>query len=190
MTKLAATSPDEKVKADAAALLARMQQMAGFVAAWQVAGPFREGDGGYRQMHTVAFPPERADPAVAWRMLEVAGHYPDQPQVIDLLPALGGEGCVGYVRTWVHSDAARDARLEFGTDDGFKAWLNGKLVAEKNVAGAAVPGTDKADVALAAGWNAVMLKITQDTGPAGFCLRITDRAGKPLDGLRADPRRE
>ena len=94
---------------------------------------------------------------------------------------------MAYVLTWVHSAKARPARLELGTDDGVKAWLNSKLVHANNVARAAMPYTDKADVTLKAGWNPLLLKITQNEIPWEFCARLCRRDGKPLDDIRVDP---
>jgi hypothetical protein len=104
--------------------------------------------------------------------------------MLDLLAALGGENRAAYVRTWVYSDQERAARVEYGTDDGHRLWLNGKLVREANRGGAAVPGDFKTEVQLRQGWNAVLLKVTQDTGPWEFCLRLRTPAGDKLDGLR------
>ena len=39
--------------------------------------------------------------------------------------------------------------------------------------GAATPDKFKVAVTLAKGWNEVLLKVVQDTGPWQFCLRIT-----------------
>jgi len=73
-----------------------------------------------------------------------------------------------------------------GSDDGVKAWLNGKLVHANNVARAAIPYTDKADITLSAGWNRLMLKITQNQGPWAFCARICSRKDESLEGIRID----
>jgi hypothetical protein len=75
------------------------------------------------------------------------------------------------------------ARLEFGTDDGNKVWLNGKLVHENSKSGPAIPGEHKVNVTLQKGWNVLLLKITQDTGPWQFCLAIRKPNGNKLEGL-------
>jgi len=41
-------------------------------------------------------------------------------------------------------------------------------------------------VALRQGWNALLLKITQCSGPWQFCLAIRKRDGGKLDGIRVD----
>jgi len=51
----------------------------------------------------------------------------NRPWMFDLQAALMGQRKAGYVRTYVHSDKKQAARIDFGTDDGNKLWLNGKL---------------------------------------------------------------
>ncbi len=83
----------------------------------------------------------------------------------------------------MHCDAEQAARLEFGTDDGNKVWLNGKLVHANNAGGPATPGEHKVPVILQKGWNALLLKVTQDTGTWQFCFAIRKPNGGRLEGL-------
>ena len=46
------------------------------------------------------------------------------------------------------------------------------------------------EVGLREGWNALVMKVTQDTGPWQFCLRIRAPDGGEIGGLRADAARE
>ncbi|MBE3069177.1 MAG: hypothetical protein IMZ66_02970, partial [Planctomycetes bacterium] len=101
--------------------------------------------------------------------------------------AVGGDSRAVYVRTWVHSDKEQPARLEFGIDDGSRVWFNGKVVHADGAGGAAVPGEHKVPVTLRKGWNALLLKVTQDTGPWEFCLRIGSADGGKLEGLKVQP---
>lgn len=107
----------------------------------------------------------------------------NQPWMFNLQKVLGGQNKAGYARTWMHSDLEQAARLEFGTDGGNKVWLNGKLVHAYNEGGAAEPGEHKVGVTLQKGWNALLLKVTQDTGTWQFCLAIRKPNGNKLEGL-------
>ena len=49
-----------------------------------------------------------------------------------------------------------------------------------------MPYTDKADITLKAGWNRLLLKITQNIGPWEFCARICRRDDQRLDNIRID----
>ena len=107
-----------------------------------------------------------------------------RPWVMDLLKALGGEQRVAYARTWVHCDQQQPARLELGTDDGVKVWLNRKVVHANNTFRGLQPGSDKVNVTLNAGWNPLLLKVTQLNQGWAFCARFRKPDGSHLDGLQ------
>jgi hypothetical protein len=153
--------------------------------AWQVTGPFmQEGKDG-QALFDVALPPERPDGAqVKWKTMP-AGHRKDRPWQLDLGPFYGGDNRVAYARTWLHADAAKPAQLEFGSDDGLKVWLNGKPVVTANRGGDVIPGTHKAAVTLQPGANSLLLKVTQWTAGWGFCARVANPDGTPIQGVRA-----
>ena len=190
MEKLLAGSKAPAIVAEAKRILAAIDKFADSLTAWRVAGPYQKKGATYRELFDVAFEPEaRGAKSVAFRPLP-AGTDPKRPGILDLLKAIGGEQRAAYVLTWVHSDKPLEARLELGSDDGVKAWLNGKLVHGKNMARAAEAYTDRADVTLRAGWNALLLKITQNNSRWEFCARLCGRDGKRLGGLRIDPAHE
>ena len=184
LSHLLATTPDAVVRDAAAALLNELEPAAGMITTWQVAGPYSEAGKTYRALFDIAFPPEKPGAqAVAWRDLP-SGTQPDKPWLLDLLKFLGGEQRVAYVRAYVHSDTAQPARLNLGSDDGVKVWLNGTEVYANNTARPLKPESDKAAIALKQGWNILMLKITQNNMGWEFCARIVTPDGAPLSGLR------
>jgi hypothetical protein len=181
-TRLQTESKNEASRDRAAKILQQLDKVADFITAWQISGPYTATESG-RSLFQNAFAPEKDASKAAWRLLP-AGTQPNRPWMLDLLAALSGQQRAGYARTWVYSGQAQPARIEFGTDDGHKLWLNGKPIAEANRGGAAVPGDFKSTVELRQGWNAVLLKVVQDTGPWEFCLRLRSPSGGRLDGLR------
>jgi HEAT repeat protein len=182
-TRLQAQSKNQATRDRAAQILRQAERVEDFITVWQMAGAYTEIDQGGPLFDT-AFAPEWAGNKVAWRPLP-SGTQAARPWMLDLLAALTGERRVAYARTWIHSDKPQTARIEFGTDDGNKLWFNGKIVHEANRGGAAVPGDFKAPVQLRQGWNALLLKVIQDTGPWEFCLRLRTAEGGKLEGLRA-----
>jgi HEAT repeat protein len=186
-SKLQAESKTPATRDRAAQIVRQIEQMEDYLTAWQVSGPYTEAATG-ATLFATAFPPEQpeAKAACAWRLLP-AGTQPSRPWMLDLRAALSGERRVGYARTWVYSERAQAARIEFGTDDGHKLWLNGALIAQADRGGAAVPGDFKSSVQLRQGWNELLLKVIQDTGPWEFCLRLRTAAGDKLEGLRIRP---
>jgi hypothetical protein len=188
LKKIIETTTDSAVRKAAEAALKQIHARTEFITTWQVAGPYRQAGKNYAALFDIAFAPEPGatgkDAAeVNWRPLS-AGADPARPGVMDLLKALGGEQCVAYVRTRIHSAGKVAALLELGTDDGVKVWLNGELVHANNVARPLQPGSDKATVNLNAGWNDLVLKVTQNNLGWEFCVRVLKPDGSHLDGLQ------
>ena len=151
-----------------------------------MAGPYRQQGKDYSALLDALFPPELNNAKdVAWKSLP-AGTDAKRPYVVDLLKALGGQECVAYARTWVHCDQDLTARLELGSDDGVKVWLNDKQVYAHNIARALTPGSDKVDVNLHSGWNRLLLKVTQKNQGWEFCARLRKPDGSPVEGLRCE----
>lgn len=169
-------------------LQSRLQQieaLADYLTVWQVAGPYQQAGKSYQELFDIVFPPEKDNAGgIVWKPLP-AGADAQRPFVMDVLKALGGEQRVAYLRTRVYSDKEQPARLEFGSDDGVKIWLNGKQVAALNVARPLAPGSDKVDVTLQAGWNTLMVKLTQNNQGWEFCARFVKRDGSRLVGLKS-----
>jgi hypothetical protein len=59
-----------------------------------------------------------------------------------------------------------------------------------NTARAAAAYTDRTDVSLKAGWNPLLLKITQNNLTWEFCARLCRRDGGKLEGVRFDAAHE
>ena len=187
MAKLAASTKNADLKRQAGDIIRQIDRLGDYIAAWQVSGPYAESGKAYTQLFDTVFPPEKPDAkGVEWRPLPAEPDPAGGPVIFDLLKAVGGDERAAYVRTWIRSEKAQDARLEIGVDDGIKVWLNGKVVVSENRGGACIPGTFKADLALREGWNPVLMKVTQSTGPWEFCARLAKRDGGKLEGIRAD----
>lgn len=186
LRKVADLPVDQKVKQSALNLREVIGKFDDFVMAWQVAGPFeREGKDG-QALFEVAFGPEQAGtPNVKWKVMP-AGALKARPWQLDLGTLYGGNNRAAYARTWIYSETQQPARLEFGSDDGLKVWLNGEVVLAANRGGDVVPGAEKAAVTLKPGWNTLLLKVTQWTSGWGFCARVAKPDGSPLQGVRAE----
>jgi len=178
---LRSKSQSQSIKKQASAVIRLIDKFEDYVMAWQVCGPYSRP---FADTFEAAFGPEEGGvEPVVWKPLPIrrAGQ---RPWMFDLQAALRGQKKAGYARTWVHSATRQAARIEFGTDDGNKLWLNSKLVHADAAGGPATPGEHKVPVTLQKGWNALMLKVTQDTGTWQFCLAIRTATGGKLNGLR------
>ncbi len=146
-----------------------------YLADWEVAGPYVRQEKRCRELFDIVFDPERKNSQVQWRPLPTSplGWH---PAYLDLIRALKDvEQAVGYLRTQIVSDRQTPARLELYSDDGVKAWLNGKLVHAHNVSRSIPPRPDTVEVMLKEGTNSLMLKVTQDAGPWGAIVRLVER---------------
>lgn len=183
-TRLQKEASDPAIRDRAAQVLQRMDKFEDFITAWQFAGAYTLATGEGGSLFAKEFPPEKGDPAVAWRPLP-AGTQAARAWMLDLLATKTGDArCAGYARTWVYSEIAQPVRVEFGTDDGHKLWCNGEPMAQADRGGAATPGEFKTILSLRKGWNALLLKVIQDSGPWEFCLRLRAPSGDRLEGLR------
>jgi len=187
-TKLAAMK-DANIGKQARQILAHISKHKDYIMGWQVAGVYAERNKKYSQLLATEFPPEKAGEKVAWRALPVVTRE-GSPIIHNLLAQWDREQCAAYVRTWVQSDKARSARLLLGTDDGNKVWMNGKRVHQVNAGRACVPDQDSVNVRLKQGWNALLIKVIQNTGPWEFCARLVAPDGSLLDGIRIDATHE
>jgi hypothetical protein len=84
----------------------------------------------------------------------------------------------------VWCEAAQDARLEVGSDDAVKVWLNGRLVHQFRGVRGHEALQDRLPVTLDAGWNTVRLKVVQGDGGWGFSCALRMPGGAPLEGLK------
>ena len=182
---IAQASTDENLRKKAADTIDFISKFADFVTAWEVSPIYLKDGAGCQQLFDIPFAPEQAEHAkdVHWRIMPVAGG-PDQPWMLDLLAVLGGEQRVAYLRTSVWSEAPRDLVLELGSDDGVKAWWNGTVVAADNTMRPVAPGQDKVKVQVKAGWNDLLLKITQNNMGWAACARFSTPDGTPVKGLK------
>jgi hypothetical protein len=84
---------------------------------------------------------------------------------------LTGANSAHYFYRTIQSGSARPLELSLGSDDSFRIWLNGKLVADKKIARGVAPDQDKVKVNLVAGENKLLLKVANGGGGFGFYFK-------------------
>lgn len=104
--------------------------------------------------------------------------------MINITEAVGNtQNAVAYLQAKLWSPSRQAARLQLGSDDGVKVWLNGKLIHARNVARGVSPDEDKVDATLQEGINELLLKVTNGAGDWGAIVRFAGQDGKPLRNL-------
>jgi tetratricopeptide (TPR) repeat protein len=162
----------------------------GFLDAWWVIGPFDNERGtGFG----TSFAPEGdARPSkdvshagknrpVTWRALPV------EPITgwVDLDALMRpSDQAVAYAMTFVESDGDHDATLRLGTDEGYRLWHNGRLLASRDVHRRMRFDQDVVSLRLRKGWNSILLKVAEESGRWEFRARLTAPDGSPLTGWK------
>jgi len=134
---------------------------------WHRIGPFAGGN--FNNAHEKAFIDETAVDLKKeygkMKWVEVQ-EYVDG-KVHTLLHA----NCATYIYRTIDSKLARPLELSLGSDDSFKLWHNGKLVANKKVTRGVAPDQDKVRLDLLAGKNTILMKIANGGGGYGFYFK-------------------
>ncbi len=169
---------DEAVLDRAEVVLASSDDDADYILDWQMTGPFTK-PAKSKSLFDTAFPPESPDAkGIKWKRAKADG------KILNLARLIGGSNRVAYIRAWIRSKRKHEARLEIGTDDGCKVWLNGKLVHKLNRNRGVRIGEDKVNVTLEEGINPIMLSVYNGGGGWGAAVRVRGRNGKHLPRLR------
>jgi hypothetical protein len=174
--------PDAETRQAIDRKLAELAAAADHIVLWQYAGPYEEEGREGTELFEVAFAPEIPQQAaeVEWRRVPATGGA-IREHTVDLAKFLGGLHRAAYLRTRVVSPRARAARLEIGSDDGVKVWLNGQPVHANNAARGLKAGDDKVPVQLREGDNDLLVKVTQGGGEWGLCLRVAGPEGEGIE---------
>jgi predicted esterase len=121
----------------------------------------------------------------AWR--EAPGRQDGEG--LDLIATLGPlTNSVAYAYREFDSSRARQVSLKIGSDDGVKAWVNGKLVLAHHTIRPLVPDEDAVLVSLERGSNRVLVKVSQAAGDWGFTLRLVPAEEDAKAGAQSRPR--
>ncbi|UCG56236.1 MAG: hypothetical protein JSU70_15375 [Phycisphaerales bacterium] len=148
----------------------------GYLADWEVAGPYGKRGKGSLELFDIPFGPELPGTDVLWQPMpiEARGKHPAFLNLDEVL--YGGDWMVAYLRTEIVSEAEKPAQLEIYTDDGVKAWLNGKLIHANNINRGIPEEPDTVTVTLQKGANHLMLKVTDNIRAWGAIVRV-----RPID---------
>ncbi len=172
---------NEPLREQAKKIFVEIARYEDFITAWLISGPYTARDA---SLFEHVFAPEMPDGASAsWSKLQFEIN-PDEPWLIPLDKILGGDNRVAYLRAKLWADKSQPARLELGSNDGVKAWLNGELVHGNNINRGLTPGEDRAAINLKEGENVLLLKIIQNSGRWAACARVRGVAGEHLNGVR------
>jgi hypothetical protein len=128
-------------------------------------------------------PPAGAQILFEGSSLDLWMHPPQPAGYVNLARIFGTNDCVAYLRTELWSDAEQEAVFLLGSDDGVKLWLNGQISYLNNTLRGAEADDDTFKVRLNAGWNELVLKVTNGSGGWGVFARLQDDQGQALTSI-------
>ena len=155
-----------------------------FILNWQFAGPFFDETIKADALLAQKFKPESRGIASEVEWQSVPADAIRKPGRVNLKNLIGGNDRVAYLRATIISDQSQPARLEIGSDDGCKIWLNGKLIHTANVMRGLSYADDIINIDLNAGENRLLLKVLQGSGDWEAAIRLRDRDSQHLPGVR------
>ena len=106
---------------------------------------------------------------LAWKAHETSDFF------IDFLKAFGaerGEDAAAYAVAYVIADEPMAVTLSAGSNDQFKAWVNGKPILKFAETRTLEKDTDKGEVTLAKGQNVLVLKVINEKNNWQGCARF------------------
>jgi hypothetical protein len=154
------------------------------LSSWQRIGPF--GAGNLDEAHAKSFVNEAA---VDLKKVHGELKWVDGKNYVDgKIHTLTGANSAHYFYRTIQSDSARALELSLGSDDSFRIWLNGKLVADKKINRGVAPDQDKVKIDLLAGENKLLFKVANGIGGYGFYFKANQVTlpGAVLMALKVD----
>jgi hypothetical protein len=168
-----------------------LREVFGWVNRWHIIGPFDNTEGaGYNRV----FPPEEnvdlkaeyegKTGKMTWKQVTTLSDYGK----VDFNGSIGKlKDVTGYAWAELESDKARPVEVRLGCKNGWKIWLNGKLLFGRDEYHLNTAMDQfKLPAELKAGKNTILVKLCQNAYTADwakeweFQLRITDAIGTPI----------
>jgi hypothetical protein len=94
------------------------------------------------------------------------------------------EDVLAYAACWLKCEKDMDVQIRVGSDDGYKLWLDHKLVGEEHVYRAAYRDQESYPAKLSAGMHLLLIKVDQDYGAFEFMLRVVTPDGDKAPGIK------
>lgn len=162
--------------------LERLHKNEGFILIYEVSGPYDKAGKSGPELFGEAFDPESGKGSWKAQTVESRG---DDTGLLDFMKLSGaGNDKAAYARARLRMDKKSQARLELGSDDGLKVWLNGVAIHANNASRGHEFGNDLVPVKLKKGENILLFKVVNGGGDWSLSCRVRDPKGAPLPGLR------
>jgi type 1 glutamine amidotransferase/HEAT repeat protein len=184
LLKMAQAATDESARKEALLFIDNIDNYADYLVAWQLSGPYTSQGKKAKELFDIEFAPEKQnDNTAKWKPMRVANDA-GKVGIVELFKEITDTNCVAYLRNKVWSDKDQVVRLELGSNDGIKVWLNGELVHSNNVLRPIKRAEDIVDVKLKQGSNTMLLKITRESGGFETCAHFRNLDSTSVEELK------
>ncbi|KKL80762.1 hypothetical protein LCGC14_2001510 [marine sediment metagenome] len=89
-----------------------------------------------------------------------------------------------YSACWIECDKDTDVQIRIGSDDGYKLWIDHKLVGSEHVYRSPEVDQETYPMKLSKGMHLILIKVDQDYGSFEFMLRVVTPEGKKAPGVK------
>ena len=105
-------------------------------------------------------------------------------EYLDIAQAFGYPSyCAGYAHVYVYSPETQTVNMWIGSNDGAKIWLNGEVVLFNDVYRSFEIDKYRTTATLSAGWNRLLVKVSQGRGSWGVSVKFCDSSGNQIPGI-------
>jgi putative membrane-bound dehydrogenase-like protein len=171
------------------------------VTAWWALGPFASDGSGLNHDFGPDKSPAHIDlratyqgvdgKTIKWEQIKATEGGENAPMAVDFNRFCADrhfrtDGVAGYCATVLVADQDETAQLLVGSDDGVRAWLNGRQVINDDTTRALQLGDDIVNVKLKKGRNLLLCKLRQGSGPSGITVAVVP-ARPVMFSLDLDP---
>lgn len=91
---------------------------------------------------------------------------------------------LAYAACWLECEKDMQLEIRVGSDDGYKLWVDHKLIGEQHVYRAAYQDQETYPIKLSRGTHIILIKVDQDYGAFEFMLRVVTPDGQSPPGIK------
>jgi HEAT repeat protein/type 1 glutamine amidotransferase len=181
LVKIISDIPNESIKENAQLVLNQIEIYDDYITKWRMSEPFMATD---KSIFNTAFGPELATYG-NWTTAPLMSD-PNRYWYVDFAKIIKSMVAAIYMETEFWSDVQQTVRLEMGSNDGIKTWLNGQVVHVHDASRGVTAGEDVKEVTLQKGKNILLMKIVNEGGGWGGCARLRRLDGGHLSNVKID----
>ena len=187
LTDILKSNASDSAKKGAADLQSELDLYKDYILDWRITGPYSVKGKDAKYVFDTALAPEKDSKSVRWKKFKTKSKSERSLWAIEIDSILGPEAnAAAYAMTKIWAPENLEINLEMGSDDHIRVWLNDKKIHDSFSNRSLEPRQSIIPVSLSKGWNLIMLKVVNTSGPWGLCCRIRGRDGNPVDGLKIE----